>query len=139
LSQRYQLEKNYQFDFKKSNKCIICIPGNSQGSSWSWSYGSWIYNFLCNQCLSPLTLWVRIPLSRGIFDKILCYKVTACRWYYSGTPVSSTNKTDSHSDMIPYSNLYHILYGETCTYPCSTPVGRVLGRLIFFVVVIFHL
>jgi hypothetical protein len=20
-----------------------------------WSYGSWIYNFLCNQCLSPLT------------------------------------------------------------------------------------
>jgi len=22
--------------------------------SWSWSYGSWIYNSLCNQCLSPL-------------------------------------------------------------------------------------
>ena len=21
-------------------------------------YGSWIYNYLCNQCLSPLTLWV---------------------------------------------------------------------------------
>jgi hypothetical protein len=21
----------------------------------SWSYGSWIYNYLCNQCLSPLT------------------------------------------------------------------------------------
>jgi len=21
---------------------------------WSWSYGSWIYNYLCNQCLSPL-------------------------------------------------------------------------------------
>ena len=30
--------------------------------SWSWSYGSWIYNYLCNQCLSPLKLWVRIPL-----------------------------------------------------------------------------
>jgi hypothetical protein len=27
-----------------------------------WSYGSWIYNYLCNQCPSPLTLWVRIPL-----------------------------------------------------------------------------
>jgi hypothetical protein len=26
-----------------------------------WSYGSWIYNYLCNQCLSTLTLWVRIP------------------------------------------------------------------------------
>ena len=24
-----------------------------------WSYGSWIYNYLCNQCLSPLKLWVR--------------------------------------------------------------------------------
>ena len=29
--------------------------------SWSWSYGNWIYNCLCNQCLSPLKLWVRIP------------------------------------------------------------------------------
>jgi len=25
------------------------------GPSWSWSYGSWIYNYLFNQCLSPLT------------------------------------------------------------------------------------
>jgi hypothetical protein len=23
------------------------------------SYGSWIYNYLCNKCLSPLELWVR--------------------------------------------------------------------------------
>jgi len=22
--------------------------------SWLWWYGSWIYNYLCNQCLSPL-------------------------------------------------------------------------------------
>jgi len=22
--------------------------------SWPWSYGSWIFNYLCNQCLSPL-------------------------------------------------------------------------------------
>jgi hypothetical protein len=29
---------------------------------WSWSYGSWICNCLCNQCLSSLMLWVRIPL-----------------------------------------------------------------------------
>jgi len=25
-----------------------------QGVSWSWSYGSWIYNYMCTQCLSPL-------------------------------------------------------------------------------------
>jgi len=31
--------------------------------SWPWSYGSWIYNYLCNQCLSPLMLlWVRISI-----------------------------------------------------------------------------
>ena len=28
--------------------------------SLSWSYGSWIYNYLCNQCLSPLMLWVGV-------------------------------------------------------------------------------
>jgi hypothetical protein len=31
-----------------------------KGPSWPWSYGSWIYNYLCNQCLSPLMLWVRM-------------------------------------------------------------------------------
>jgi len=25
-------------------------------------YGSWIYNYLYNQCISLLKLWVRIPL-----------------------------------------------------------------------------
>jgi len=33
-----------------------------EGLLWSWSYGSWIYNHLCNECLSPLKLWVRISL-----------------------------------------------------------------------------
>jgi hypothetical protein len=28
------------------------------GPSWSWLYGSWSYNYLCNQCLSPLKLYV---------------------------------------------------------------------------------
>jgi len=36
--------------------------------SWSWSYGSWIYNYLCDQCLSPPTLWVRISLRWGMLD-----------------------------------------------------------------------
>jgi len=60
----------------------------------------WIYNYLCNQYLSPLTLWVRIPLRRGVLDTILCDNV--CQrlvegWLCSpGTPVFSTNKTDRH-------------------------------------------
>ena len=44
----------------------------TEGPSWSWSYDSWIYNYLCNRCLSPLTLWVRIPFRRGVFDTTLC-------------------------------------------------------------------
>jgi hypothetical protein len=37
--------------------------------SWLWSYGSWICNYLCNQCLSLQKLWVRIPL------------MVICTWY----------------------------------------------------------
>ena len=56
----------------------------------SWSYGSWIYNYLYNQCLSPLMLWVRTLHRQGT---TLCDKV--CLWLPS-TPVSSTNKIDCH-------------------------------------------
>ena len=31
------------------------------GPSWSCSCGSWIYNYICNQCLLPLKLSVRTP------------------------------------------------------------------------------
>ena len=61
---------------------------------WSWSYGCWIYNYLGNHCLSPLKLWVRISLSRGILDTTLydeiCLWLGAGRWFSVGTPVSST-------------------------------------------------
>jgi hypothetical protein len=50
--------------------------------SWSQSYGWWICNYLCNQCLSPLTLWIRIPLKRGLLDTTLCDKV--CQWPAAG-------------------------------------------------------
>ena len=69
---------------------------------WSWSYGSWIYNYLCNQCLSPLTLCVWILLRWGVLNTTLCDKVCQClaagQWFYPGTPVYSTNKTD-HQDI----------------------------------------
>jgi hypothetical protein len=71
-----------------------------QGPSWSWSYGSWIYNYLCNRCLSPLTLWVGIPFRRGVLDTTLCDEV--CQWLATGqwfspsTPVSYTNEIDRH-------------------------------------------
>ena len=67
---------------------------------WSWSYGSWIYNYDCNHCLLPLMLWVWIQLMRGVLDTTICDKV--CQWlaagrlFSPGNPVSSTNKTDRH-------------------------------------------
>jgi len=70
------------------------------GQWWSWSYGSWIYNYLCNQCLSPLKLWLRIPFMWGVLDTTLCDKVcqwlVVGRWFSPGTPLSSTNKTTRH-------------------------------------------
>ena len=48
------------------------------GPSWSWSYGSWIDNHIFSQCLLQLTLWVRIPLRRGVLDTTLCEKVCVC-------------------------------------------------------------
>ena len=59
------------------NRSSVC---QYWGLSSLWSYGSWIYNYLCNQCLSPLTLWVWILLRRGVLNTTL--------W----TPVSSTKK-----------------------------------------------
>jgi hypothetical protein len=64
-------------------KCII-----QQGPLCPWSYGSWIYNYLCNQCLSPLKLWV------WTLCNIVCQWF--CWWFSSGPLVSSTNKTDRH-------------------------------------------
>jgi len=31
----------------------ISNQNSSRVPSWSWSHGSWIYNYLYNQCLSP--------------------------------------------------------------------------------------
>jgi hypothetical protein len=35
-----------------------------EGPTWSWSYGSSIYNYLRNQCSSPLKLWDRTFMAR---------------------------------------------------------------------------
>jgi hypothetical protein len=68
------------------------------GPLWSWSHGSWIYNYLCNQCLSPLMLWVQISIRAScttLCDKV-CQWLATGRWFSPGPPVSSTNKADCH-------------------------------------------
>ena len=49
--------------------------------SWSWSYGSWICNYICNQCLSPLTLCVWCVLETTLWDKV-CQWIATGRWFY---------------------------------------------------------
>ena len=71
---------------------IGAFPPIELKSSWSWSHGSWIYNYLCNQCLSLLMLWVRI--SNKARCTTLCDKV--CQWFSPGPRVSSTNNTNRH-------------------------------------------
>jgi hypothetical protein len=50
-----------------------------KGQSWPWSNGSWIYNYLCSQCLSPQMLWVRNTIR--VRCTTLCVKV--CQWLFS--------------------------------------------------------
>ena len=78
------------------------LPMFCKGPLWPWTYGSWFYNYLCNQCLSPLMLWVWISIRARCTT--LCEKV--CQWLATGQwfspspgtpPVSSTNKADHHN------------------------------------------
>ena len=56
----------------------------------------------CDQCRSPLTLWVRIPLTRGILNTTLCDKVcqwlATDQWFFSGTLVPPPiTESDCHN------------------------------------------
>ena len=84
--------KNPFYDM--DSNIIIIFINNSQGRV-RMVVGFTIY--LCNQCISPLKLLVRIPIISGVFDTTLYDKV--CPWLAAGrsfSPVSSTNKTDRH-------------------------------------------
>jgi hypothetical protein len=78
----------------------LILSSIKQGPSRSWSYDSWIYNYLCNQRLSPHKLWVRTPFMARCTHTTLCDKVcqwlVTGQWFSPGTLVSSTNKTDRH-------------------------------------------
>ena len=87
----------YRIRFRKvSLNSQTCIK--REGLSWSGSYGSWSYNYLCNQYLSPLMLWVQISIRARCTttcDKVCQWLVTGL-WFSPGPLVSTTNKTDCH-------------------------------------------
>jgi hypothetical protein len=76
-------------------------PSYNRGPSWQWSYGIWIYNYLCNQCLSPL-LWVRSRSGQGVQHYVIkvCQRFATGQWFSLDPPVSSINKTDRHDTEI---------------------------------------
>jgi hypothetical protein len=86
---------------------------NGMGASWAGLFGSWIYNYLCNQCLSP-----QIRSWQGVLDTTLCDKVcqwlAAGQWISPGTPVSSTNKTVRHAitEIFLYEEPYVAVQGK---------------------------
>jgi len=60
----YMLFANKEFIHSTSclGSCHVTFHSSLTVQSYegrSWSYGSWIYNYLCNQCLSPLKLCIR--------------------------------------------------------------------------------
>jgi hypothetical protein len=71
---------------------LCCYTKNQKGHLLPWSYRSWIYNYLCNQCPSPLKLWVRIPLMA------MCtrYNLHVIKFVNDLWQVSHTNETDRH-------------------------------------------
>ena len=76
--------------------CVHCML--FKGPSWPSSYGCWIYNYLCNQYLSLLMLWVWISFMARCTTlcDIVCQWLATCRWFSQDPPVSSTNKADRH-------------------------------------------
>jgi hypothetical protein len=69
-----------------------------EGPLWSWSYGSWIYNLLCNQCLSPLSFVSSNPAHGEVYwmYHYVIKFVSDLRQVGGFLLVSSTNKTDRH-------------------------------------------
>jgi hypothetical protein len=53
-----------------------------KGPSWSWLYGSWIYNYLCNQCYHHLSCKFKPSSWWGVLNTTLCDKVG--QWLATG-------------------------------------------------------
>ena len=78
----------------RTNLCLELIQENNLSEFKITRFSAvWIYNYLCYQCLSSLTLWVQIPLRWYVLDTLcdkVCQWLAAGRWSSLGTPASST-------------------------------------------------
>ena len=67
---------------KMLNHTLLIIDCRGIGGVVVVTYASWIYNYLWNQRLSPLTLWNQNPLMRGVLNTTSCDQV--CHWLATG-------------------------------------------------------
>jgi hypothetical protein len=78
---------------------LYCISYNGWGAVVALIVWELDLQLPCNQCLSPLMLWVWISIRARcttLCDKVGQWLKTG-RWFSTGTPVSSTNKTGRHN------------------------------------------
>ena len=72
---KHQKSNQITFSSVHGHHCEKVSVIFNSNRTWSWSYGSWIYNYTYNLCISPLKLWVWILLRRSVLDATLCDKV----------------------------------------------------------------
>jgi predicted transcriptional regulator len=76
---------------KKLKKEREFLSTGERGPSWSWSCGSWIYNYLCNQCFNTNV----VDSTRAQMHWIHSLSVTCdMSLVFPGPTVSSTNNTN---------------------------------------------
>ena len=84
-----------------------------------------VTEMLRTSVLSTLTLWVPITIRRGVLDTALCDEVcqwlATGRWFSSGTPFSSSDKTDSH-------DIIEILLKSALNTINQTKLSRIYSR-----------
>ena len=87
----------------------------------SWSYGSWIYNYLCNylSCKLESHSW------QGVLDTTLCDSLSVIFCGYFGF---HTNKTESHdiAEICIWS--IYMLSWASCSYQDCLDRGMLLTR-----------
>jgi hypothetical protein len=71
------------------------------GPSWSWSYCSWIYNYLCNQCRSPqkfdiFEILLKLELNTINLNQIIITKRKFKQWWSSISLLSTKRTMTSH-------------------------------------------
>ena len=130
-------ERQPAASYKQSSAKSDCVSSAARqkftkGTSWSWSYGRLIYNYICNHCLSPLKLWVRIAIMARFTRYNIMWQslsVTYDRSWFS--PVISVN---ARKNCPPKYSWNIVESGVKCHNP--TPTKMCKPYLSYFLIII---